>query len=700
MQPGMLLIVLCMLVLFTAGMGSAQEGTKVLSPRPRIIHVDLEKDVVIVHATTSVYAQSIHTGKQLWSRPVSGRIGDVSENGILVCGSDTIQIYDIKTGQLKKNFGGYRQNVSFIGNTAWVKTYSDEVFTPEGKTLFIPIPGDDPDNANVVGWMPDGKTLLVTQHTEVKANLSRLAAYFWEPPSNQMVKAYELTSNDRPFLVHLSPEGKAVLYDKDKITLLDGRTGTVLRDLGKSGPQFTDDGYMLASEGKRDSVMATHLETGETIATLSAPGHTFSIYSPMKAYGKNWVFSTDEQHRYWLWPVEAGSEGRMIWESPTGEYTPGSFDGFRLPYGLFSTGRHTMKAFLLDTMECAKTWQLSESSPCAFSGHICAQGHRALASSREVNPDTGETTRRTHVFVPDAPEPIREIEGNRQGISPDGRYCAVQHPSPGGPVRLVDIDSGAECVVIAPESKDSYAFVVFSPDNRFMAVFMRGQITLVSLESGFPQRGVQAQGDGDYTIGAFSPDGNYFVLPGTGRARIFASESGEEVRTIIEPEKIANRYGDSDRGFLDTAWRFGKNLVGRFVTDNPSTPQITVGFAEGGKQLITMAEGQILRVWDIASGKLLRTLYTGLPEERNARGAINNELFLSENGAYAFAYNKDGYAPAELWEVATGKGLRRYDLPPVGADNWPRAAITDDGSRIYVELNDELYILPGKKKKN
>lgn len=698
MQSGMLINVLCMLVLFTAGMGSAQEDTKVLSRRPGIIHVDLEKDVVIVYATTSVSGQSIHTGKQLWSRPISGRIGDVGENDILVCGSDTMQVYDIKTGQLKNNFGGYQQNASFIGNTAWVETYSDEVFTPEGKSLYIPIPGDDPDNASVVGWMPDGKTLLVTQHTEVEANLSRLTAYFWEPPSNQITKGYELTSNDRPYLVYLSPEGKAVLDDKDKITLLDGHTGMVLRDLGKSGPQFTDDGYMLAYDGKRDSVTATLLETGETIATLSAPGHTFRIYSSMKAYGKNWVFSTDEQGHYWLWPVEAGAEGRMIWEAPTGEYTPGSFDGFRLPYGLFYTGRHTMKAFLLDTMKCAKTWQLSESFSYAFTGHICAQGHRALASSREVNPDTGVSMRRTHVYVPDTPEPIREIEGNRKGISPDGRYCAVQHPEIGGPVRLVDIDSGAECAVIAPENTDSYAFVVFSLDNRFMAVFMREQITLVSLEIGFPQRRVQTQGSGDYTIGAFSSDGNYFVLMGTGRARIFPSESGEEVRTIVEPEKIANRYGARDEGFLDTAWRFGKNLVGLFATDDPRTPQITVGFAEGGKHLITMAEGQILRVWDIASGKLLRTIYTGLPEKRNARGAINNELFLSENGAYAFAYNKDGFAPAELWEVATGKRIRRYDLPSAGTDNWLRAAITDNGSKIYVYLNDGLYILPGKKR--
>lgn len=700
MQPGMLLIVLCMLVLFTSGMGSAQEDTKVLSRRPWIIHADLEKDVMIVSATTSVYAQSIHTGKQLWSRPVSGRIGDVSENGILVCGNDTIQFYDLKTGQPKKNFDGYRPNVAFIGNTAWVQTYSNEVFTPEGKSLYIPIPGDDPANANVVGWMPDGKTLLITQRFAAEGNLRGLAAYFWEPPSNQITKGYELKSNDQPFLVYLSPEGKAVLYDKDKITLLDAHTGTVLRDLGKSGPQFTDDGYMLTCDGKRDSVTATRLETGETIATLSAPGHTFSIYSPMKAYGKNWVFSIDQQGRYWLWPVETGAEGRMIWEAPSGDYIPGSLREFRLPYGLFLTGRHTMKAFLLDTMECTKTWQLSELSSYVLTGDTCAQGHRALARSRETNPDTGERMERTQVFVPDTPEPIREIEGGSEGISPDGRYCAVQHPRPGGPVRLVDINSGAECVVIAPENKDSYAFVVFSPDNRFMAVSMREQTTLVSLESGFPQRSVQAHGNGYYEMGVFSPNGNYFVVRGTGRARIFDSETGEEVRTIIEPEKIANRYGDSDRGFLDTAWRFGKNLVGRFVTDDPRTPQITVGFAESGKHVITMAEGQILRVWDIASGKLLRTLYTGLPEERNARGAINNELFLSENGAYAFAYNKDGYAPAELWEVATGKGIRRYDLPPVGADNWPRAAITDDGSRIYVELNDELYILPGKKKKN
>ena len=230
-----------------------------------------------------------------------------------------------------------------------------------------------------------------------------------------------------------------------------------------------------------------------------------------------------------------------------------------------------------------------------------------------------------------------------------------------------------------------------------MEVSFHLQTAIVSLETGFTQHSLPLRGNGYYVTEVFSPDGAYFVTAGIGKANVFDSETGEEVRTFVETEKVASRHGARDHGFLDTALRFGKNLVGRFVTDSPGPPRITVGFSEGGEQLITLAEGQILRVWDITSGNLVRTIHTGLPEKRNADGEINNELFLSANGAYAFAYNRDGFAPATLWEVATGRRIRRYDLPPSSGSHHTQCAITDDGSKIYANLKDGLYILPGKK---
>ena len=139
------------------------------------------------------------------------------------------------------------------------------------------------------------------------------------------------------------------------------------------------------------------------------------------------------------------------------------------------------------------------------------------------------------------------------------------------------------------------------------------------------------------------------------------------------------------------------NLLGINTTDDSVVPRINIGFANGGTHLITMAEGQILRVWDIKSGKIVRTIRTGLPEKRNASGHINNNLVLSGNGAYAFSYNTDGFASATLWEVGTGKVISRYNID-FPAEDHIFVAIADDGSAVYLRLRDGLYHLSGKKR--
>ena len=308
------ILVSCLLFLFSAETVSAQERVRVLSPRPWIAHADLEKDVAIIYAITSLYAQSMNTGQRLWSLPFSEGFGGINETDILVRDRDTIRLYDIITGKLRKSLSvhiGRNENVSFIGNTAWIDA-SQSVITPEGQSLPIPIPTENSYSVQVVGWMPDGNTLLITHRSVQEASSWTLTTYFWEPRSDRIVKAYDLSSNQDLFFAHLTPEGKAVLVDKGTLTLLDARSGAVLRDLGKSGPQFTEDGHMLATNDKRNSVTATHLETGEVVAVLSGPEHSFNVYFSIKAYGKNWVLSEDEHRRRWLWPVEAGSAPRML----------------------------------------------------------------------------------------------------------------------------------------------------------------------------------------------------------------------------------------------------------------------------------------------------------------------------------------------------------------------------------------------------
>ena len=132
----------------------------------------------------------------------------------------------------------------------------------------------------------------------------------------------------------------------------------------------------------------------------------------------------------------------------------------------------------------------------------------------------------------------------------------------------------------------------------------------------------------------------------------------------------------------------GGMVTDRFKYDN----RVETAFTDGGNRVITHAAGQILRVWDAESGRMLRTIRTGLPEKRNGTGRINNQITLSGDGRFAFAANWDNFAPAVLWSVADGAPLRRYQLPESG---WGFGLPTNDGKSVIVSSNMNLYRWPG-----
>jgi WD40 repeat protein len=119
---------------------------------------------------------------------------------------------------------------------------------------------------------------------------------------------------------------------------------------------------------------------------------------------------------------------------------------------------------------------------------------------------------------------------------------------------------------------------------------------------------------------------------------------------------------------------------------------LEIAFSEGGDRIITHIQGQIIRVWDTNTFKLLHTIHTYLPEKRNARGEIKNGITFSANMRFAFASNGDNFGPASLWSLADGTLLRKYQLPQ---SNWISAMPQDDGKALFVISNGDLYRWPG-----
>ena len=221
--------------------------------------------------------------------------------------------------------------------------------------------------------------------------------------------------------------------------------------------------------------------------------------------------------------------------------------------------------------------------------YVSADLNRVLAWYTGEDAESRELADMTQVFEAHLSEPIREVPGSPRGLSPDGRYCVVQHPS-NGPFHLVEIDSGRTCASVPAEKEMPYTVVFFSPDNRYLAVHAPNQLSVIRLGDEYTQVDIDVpakyEGFPRQTMihsVSFSPDGSYFVFQGLdGYATLYSSSTGEAVRTFEEPDKITSRYESPPDGFLEAAANFGKRLIGRVVTLNPVTPKITSGFSADG----------------------------------------------------------------------------------------------------------------------
>ncbi len=716
----------CLTVLFIvpvvlsllAGMAAAHDATNIISRPPWVVHVDVEKNLLFVLTDTAVYAQRMDSGKRLWSLPFETHDDcTFSRDTLVIEKTKGFQVIDKNTGKeqwkVSEDSKGKPSQTKFIGNSAWVYTCFDDggvVYTPEGLPLQPTISGERTGKFGVGGWMPDTKTLLIVTGESPPNSQKTLTTWFWQPESGLIEKGYVLSSKDHPLLYYVTPGGKAVFDElninnwRTRLTLIDARTGVVERVLETSAARyhFTPEGYMLTGSVEGDRMTAVNLDMDEAAVILAGEGHAFVLYSPVLAEGKDWIYSWDRSRRCWLWPLEEGATPRMIWQCPPGNYAPGEIKAIRPPHILFDTRRNKMEACRLEDMECVKTWHAEGPPRRHFMSYVSADLNRALAWYTREDAESREQATVTQVFEAHLAEPIREVPGSPRGLSPDGRHCVVQYPS-NGPFHLVEIESGRTCASIPAEKEMPYNEVFFPPNSRYVAVHAPDQLTVIHLENEYTQVDIDVPVKYEsfprqtmfHSI-SFSPDGTYFVFQGLdGYVKLYSSSTGEVVRTFTEPDMVAARQESPPDGFLEAAASFGKRLIGRIVTLNPVTPKITSGFSADGKQLITMASGQILRVWDIQSGDLLRTIRTGLAEARNARGELNNHLALSPDGAYAFAYNSDSLDLAELWEISTGKAVRHYNLPPKKIDE---AVVADKGTSIYLRSDEELYVLAGAKR--
>jgi WD40 repeat protein len=231
-------------------------------------------------------------------------------------------------------------------------------------------------------------------------------------------------------------------------------------------------------------------------------------------------------------------------------------------------------------------------------------------------------------------------------FSPDGRFLCIRHSASGRlTVRRID---GPEPIVCyqGPKARPDWA-MDFSPDSKRLAYLQTdSRIGVVDLTSGqvrsLPSKGADGQ---DFI--RFAPDGRRFALGVNG-----AGQFAVEVR-------------DADTGQVQCTLTHPKNAI------HPA-------WHPDGRTLATCCDDQLIRLWDLASGRPLRVL------EGHKTFGIRCDF--TPTGDRLVSNDWDGVL--RIWEPSSGRQLLTFSagspILRVSSDDRVSATHIADSTRLQL----------------
>jgi WD40 repeat protein len=426
------------------------------------------------------------------------------------------------------------------------------------------------------------------------------------------------------------PDGKVLASAGFSIRLWDVATGKELRQLKGSASvlAFSPDGKFLAAT-EDDHVRV--YETGTCRELCRRGGHRY--------FAEGVAFSPDGKL------LASGDRGETVhlWEIPTGKEVRKLHGHGGFVVGFSPDGKSLISS--------------------------CSDGYCLLDVS------TGNVLRRW-------PGTVYLTAGTPgAALSPDGGLLALGGNDPR--IHLHEVATGKQLREFELEQQHVMPpgqCLVFSPDGKLLAGTeqMSNTVHLWEVATGKERSRLHI---GRKWVGqvAFSPDSKTLAVAAWNRVRLFETAGGKEIlpfgpfsgheETVFElafaPDgKMLASHGEEDDWLLLWDPTTGKKLRQLDLEGAGS-----FAFAPDGRSLATAGKGGVVRVWEPATGKVLRNWR----EEEQEIQAVTFAL-----GDHLLVHGERG-ARATLWDLTTGKAgwQQRADLTSA-----ERPRFSSDGSRL------------------
>jgi WD40 repeat protein len=460
------------------------------------------------------------------------------------------------------------------------------------------------------------------------------------------------TTNQSIRRVAVSPDGQRLVAVAERAAWVWAlQSGELIR-------MFPDESVRLTN--RIDAVFAD--DTGKNFATIDSdrglslwtegrsPQHLITIRGSQPSWARRVFFSRDgrwlanagEENTAHVWDLAAGNEHLSIGERV--HQVAFSRDGNRMVTG--------------GAENWITTWDLVRGRKLKV-----LRGHLRVANAVSLSLDgrLAASADDSGIVKVWSAEPGRELAQDRawqwaSTFSPDGRLIANCAFHEGVIIRSVR--SGRGLLRIHPPN-ESFQDAAFSPDSRrLVTVGTQKTAKVWDVETGellLRLRGHRRQ----IPFGvAWSPDGRWIAAGSLdGTAKVWDAHTGEEWLTLfMDPQKVYALTGTS-------------NLVG------------WVAFDDKGERLLTGSYDDKVRIWEIASGRLLAALDLGktdsgihglfLPDQRHLITSADNRI--------------------QIWEVSTGRLVT--DAAGRGAEyGWD---VSRDGRRMFTASAEGPSFLVG-----